>query len=276
MTKKIVNFRVEHFKGLQQVELRDVEDINVLVGKNNSGKSSILHAIDIAGLALQYGDFSRFQLKLEISDLFEDIGQFRLEITYNDGTQLAVSTQQHFQPIIQPNANPDQKFQSILVWPDVNSLIANRRHRTPHDVISNIEARNFQEINGLQILNAIKFYGERNQRGLTPDSYQRLIDEVRNFFPDLTEITSRRTEQDVDTLFYEEYGRQLDIMYSGSGLRHFVDILVKLEISGADVLLLDEPEMGLHPDMQRRFVAYLNRLVKGNCSPGVCISLKNP
>ncbi len=261
MAHKLTNFSIEHFKGLRQVELQDVSSINVLVGKNNSGKSSILHAIDIAGLALQYGDFSRFQLKLEIKDLFEDIGQFGLGLTYEDGSQIQVGSQERFRPVIEPAANDDQKIRSILIWPDVNSLVTNRSHFTPKTIVERIEARNFQGISGLQILNAIKFYGQRNERGLTPESYQNLIDEVRAFFPDLTRIDSGRTEDDIDTLFYEEYGRQLDIIYSGSGLRHFVDILVKLEISGANVVLLDEPEMGLHPDMQRRFVGYLNQLV---------------
>jgi hypothetical protein len=61
---------------------------------------------------------------------------------------------------------------------------------------------------------------------------------------------------------YTEYGKKFDILYSGTGLKHFLDVLLKTTISQADIVLLDEPEMGLHPDLQRRFLDYLNRLTK--------------
>jgi hypothetical protein len=52
----------------------------------------------------------------------------------------------------------------------------------------------------------------------------------------------------------------LDILYSGTGLKHFLDILIKITLSGASVVLLDEPELGLHPDLQRQFISYLKNL----------------
>lgn len=51
-------------------------------------------------------------------------------------------------------------------------------------------------------------------------------------------------------------------MYSGTGLKHFLDILIKITLSGAKIVLLDEPELGLHPDLQRRFMDYLNQLAE--------------
>ena len=87
-----------------------------------------------------------------------------------------------------------------------------------------------------------------------------LIEEIGTYFPDIEKVESDRTETDIATLTYKEYGKELDILYAGSGLKHFIDVLVKATISHAKILLLDEPEMGLHPDLQRRFLSYLTRL----------------
>ena len=43
---------IRYFKGLEHVTLSDCGPINALVGKNSSGKSTVLQAIDMAGLAL--------------------------------------------------------------------------------------------------------------------------------------------------------------------------------------------------------------------------------
>jgi AAA15 family ATPase/GTPase len=40
---------IRFFKGLESVELKECGKLNPLIGKNNSGKSSVLHAIDMAG-----------------------------------------------------------------------------------------------------------------------------------------------------------------------------------------------------------------------------------
>jgi len=65
---------INNFKGLQSVTLEDCGQVNTLIGKNNSGKSSILHAIDMAGLALAVKNWNSFRPKLDIKDLFSDVG----------------------------------------------------------------------------------------------------------------------------------------------------------------------------------------------------------
>ncbi|HOP18811.1 MAG TPA: AAA family ATPase, partial [Amphiplicatus sp.] len=194
---------ITSFKGVAKLKIEQLGDINVFIGKNNSGKSTLLHAIDIAGLALRYSDFSRFQLKLDIEDLFNEIGKFGIDLELDDGNKLKITSHANRNPIIDPTPTEDQKIRTLLVWPDVNSLISNRIHRTPKWVIDQLEARAFQNVNGLQLLHAIQYYGGRNERGLTPKTYDELVAEVQAFFPDISELLSTRTETDVDTLFYK-------------------------------------------------------------------------
>jgi len=67
MAEHLKNITIRSFKGLENVALSDCGAVNAIVGKNNSGKSSILHAIDLASLALSVSDWSNFELKLESS-----------------------------------------------------------------------------------------------------------------------------------------------------------------------------------------------------------------
>lgn len=255
-------FEIQNFKGLKQVRLENCGPINAIVGKNNSGKSSVLHAVDMAGLALSVNAWDRFQPKLEVKDLFASVGDFALSVEFEDASALRVTATPHFGPTIQPTATESQKFKTVLILPDVGTGILQRRHRTPRNIMDHIENRSYGEVNALEILFSIKFYANRSERGFTPESYTNILDEIKRYFPDIEEVESDRTEHDVATLIYKEYQQRFDILYSGTGLKHFLDVLLKTTISGATVVLLDEPELGLHPDLQRRFVEYLGRLAK--------------
>ncbi len=255
---KIKSIYIKNFKGLNEIKIENCGSINAFVGKNNSGKSSILHAIDIASLAISVGSWNAFQPKLEVKDLINDVGSFEIKFLYDNETSTIVKTDAGFSPQLTDNQKNSPK--SILILPDVGFGMLNRNHRTPLWTIQQLEAKNFQNVNALEILYAIKFYAYRNERSLTPTSYESILTEITNYFPDILNLSSDRTEQDVATLTYEEYGKRLDILYSGTGLKHFLDILIKITLSAANIVLLDEPELGLHPDLQRRFIEYLHKL----------------
>ena len=213
------SFRIREFKGLQDVSLESLGSINALVGKNNSGKSTVLHAIDMVGLALHVGNWNEFQPKVEIKDLFGDVGNFAIDIGYANGSELHITASAEYGPTINPNAEDEQKFSTILILPDTGVGMLTRRHKTPHTVIEQVQSRNFANLNALDILFAIKFYSDRNERGLMPATYDSLINEVKEYFPDIDNVTSNRTEQDIATLTYQEYGKELDILYSAGKIR---------------------------------------------------------
>ena len=256
----IKHININYFKGLNSIELRDCGNLSVLVGKNNSGKSSILHAIHMAGLALNLHSWNQFQLKRNIIELFSDIGKFEINLTYKDDTKIQISANFRNIPKITPEANVSQKFKSIIIQPSLSAGLITRNRRSPKQVIDYIDSYEYSQINSLDILYAVKYYAHHNEKGFTPEDYKILISEIIHYFPDLKNIESDRTEEDISTLNYEEYGKNLDIIYSGTGLQHFLDVLLKITISKANVVLLDEPESSLHPDLQRQFIEYLHRI----------------
>ena len=257
---KLHAIEIHSFKGLEAVTIPNCGELNALVGKNNSGKSSILHAIDMAGLALSVRNWNLFQPKLEVKDLFTDVGAFSIGLEYSNGSSLTVAATPQYGPIVNPQPTEYQKFKSVLILPDVGAGMLQRRHHTPKEVITYVEQRRYAEVNSLDILYAIKFYAYREEHGFSPQAYTAILDEIKQYFPEIEAVESDRTETDIATLTYTELGRKLDILYSGSGLKHFLDVLLKTTISGAEIVLLDEPELGLHPDLQRRFIKYLRRL----------------
>lgn len=254
---------VRRFKGIDDVHLTDLSQVNAFYGRNNSGKSTILHALDMAGLALSTRNWNAFQPKLEIKDLFQTAGPFEIDLTYSDGNHAIVRQQDKgFGPTFQPNPTEEQRFRSIYIIPDPGIGLLRRHRSTPRNIMDQVQARNFSEVNGLEILFALKYYAGRRERGLKSEDYERIIADVKDFFPEIQDLVSDRTEDDIATLNYREYDRNLDVIYSGAGLKHFIDIFVKVALSQASVVLIDEPEMGLHPSLQRELLAHFYELAQ--------------
>lgn len=257
----IQNARIAHFKGLENVALEDMSRVNVLIGKNNAGKSSVLHALDMTGLALTRNSWDVFQLKLELKDLFRETGSFRVELEHCDNHTVVV--EKHVDavgPTFPDGAvDEDRKTRTVLITVGNDMAPIRRSSRAPKQVIDQLENRNMDNFTGIDLLYAIRFYGERNERGFVPDDYMGLRDEILQFFPELEGIESGLDESNVSTLEYTEYDEKRDIMYSGAGLQHIAGTLVKMVVSKADLILLDEPEVSLHPDLQRRFHEFLRR-----------------
>lgn len=70
--------RIRHFKSIEDMEIKDIENALILVGKNNTGKTSVLDAIRLlTGFRpVQEGDFNERAQNIEI-----DVS---LEITAED------------------------------------------------------------------------------------------------------------------------------------------------------------------------------------------------
>ena len=167
MATIISRIHISEFKGLSDVIVPELGSVNAFFGKNNSGKSTILHAIDIASLALEINDWSVFQPKLEIKDLFTDSGQFKIELTYSNAPPIEITSNSNFKPIKDPQPIDAQIFKTVFVSPTLMGSLATRRHHTRNTVIERLRARNLTDVNSLNLLSAIRYYGSRNERGFT-------------------------------------------------------------------------------------------------------------
>lgn len=254
----IQDVQIRHFKGLDNVDLEGCRRLNILIGKNNSGKTSILHALDMLGLAAEQGTWSNFEWKLQLEDLFHEDEPFKISLTYRNGQEVTGEKRERDNnPNVTASDGEMPELRSVLIVPNPSFGAQNRTHQTPKSVVDQVRNRNYQHITGLDMLYAIKFYGEKERRGFTTDDYDELVQEIKNFFPDIEGIRSERTEDDIATLSYQEYSEEHDILYSGGGLKHFVDVLMKMTVSKANLVLFDEIDNSLHPDLQRQLLSFL-------------------
>jgi len=196
----ITELKIQYFKAFENVTARGLDRLNAFVGRNNAGKSSVLHALDMAGLALRWNDWNRFQLKLKVEDLFWDKGDFALAFATDTGQTVKISAANRRQPIVDLGGARKEDFDSILILPDSGLGLLNRRPASPHEVFNYIQDRNYNNINALDILQAISFYAKRQERGVAQAEYDSLIKQVRAFFPELESVVSDRTEDLFATL----------------------------------------------------------------------------
>jgi len=80
--------KIEHFRGLKIVEL-DLDETTVLVGENNSGKTSILHALRACLSFLRTGGrsapFDEFDFHLESVDADPSTAKpISIELTFEE------------------------------------------------------------------------------------------------------------------------------------------------------------------------------------------------
>lgn len=90
------------------------------------------------------------------------------------------------------------------------------------------------------------------------DTWQELLDFVLGLTPELEQLSVRaspvdRGPNELD-VFYEEAGaHERELVWAGDGLQIWLQSMFHLwRNRAADVLVLDEPDVFLHPDLQRR------------------------
>jgi len=53
----IKNINIKNYRGLKNIELKDFKDINLFIGENNTGKTSILEVLNILSEPSNLGTF---------------------------------------------------------------------------------------------------------------------------------------------------------------------------------------------------------------------------
>ena len=76
---QIVTLRIRNFKSISDMDIRDVENALILVGKNNTGKTAVLDAVRAVGGSYRIGeedfreDFSNIEITVSLSLTEEDL-----------------------------------------------------------------------------------------------------------------------------------------------------------------------------------------------------------
>lgn len=330
---KLEAVNITNFRSIQEVTLEKCGGFNVIVGKNNAGKSNILRVINIFFESLKQGeilvlnpsinkslDFHQelvgtpiritmfFQLNLhERNDLIEEgiediYDDFYLEIALNDpNPKLSVAVlfelQTYMIPVSEEEFVPevfgcvtkinlckssyltlqeDPHFQTIFEvdYSEINRIIYSEVYEEQPSVPKHILnlIKQIGEINVLYLTERRQPIGEREAAKLFEikntrkgvDSFNVIKEIVTDLLGIEIEVfkstqpsigQSIEAEIDIDKFIVE---------VNGAGILEALRLILDYELNQPDILLIEEPEIHLHPALETIIMRYL-KSIENNC-----------
>lgn len=273
----LTSLRVENFRRYRKFSAA-LDQFNVLVGPNNSGKSSILDAIRLFGSALDLGRrrvpqpvrgpggigttgyiLPTSQLPITARNIHTNYQELDTVLTFrvSDGNQLIV--------YFTPDSACRVCFDPGDVAPKTTEEFSNMY---PLEVIAVPVLAPFEEREALLTskyfesawgtrLSARLFRNYWWRHGELFKEFQELVEET---WPGITILKPEWTDHEPRELvmFYKEGRIDREIYWAGFGFQVWLQMLTHVLTSRNDtVLVIDEPDIYLHPDLQRKLVSVL-------------------
>lgn len=289
--EKIQDNRLQSF---QNVELGCLKPINIIIGKNNIGKSSILDILEMIYGSKTIGTKERiFLTKIISDDLVKSVFDpsiYNGSINgnhYEYGKQFIGKTIT-FQKLNKKNQvvsdfelyNKELPIEHISKWstisekvkiePKITKRILAERNIFPesNDNIMEVDS------NGNGVTRIITNFLNRNQydESLVRDKLLSKLNDIMGEDITFTEIITQQIDTESSTkweIFLREEGKgRIALSNSGSGLKTILMVLVYTilipSVEGKNIsnyiFLFEELENNLHPSLQRRLLKYLEEL----------------
>jgi len=279
---KIRAIRLERFRQFEDTTL-EVGDFNLLVGPNNCGKTTVLHAIRTFFL-LMHGHVRfegeppaamyhrRFLSGAEEVAPTPDIRELwyrqqagkplRITVTFEDGVAFSVVLRQQFGQIhVSAEELPTDLTAAkvakylgtqVAFIPGLVGVLVTEPYATRARRNALATQGRYSEIfrSSLQQLHA-----------KSPD----LLTKINGWLDGLFRVTVSKVafDQEADefvTVQYKQGGVEYDVVSSGSGLQQIIQMLTYLYLSQPRVLLIDEPDAHLHSKLQARLGELFRRV----------------
>lgn len=268
---------VQRMKGIKQVEL-ELGQFNVLVGANNSGKSTILQAIDLAfRLANYHAEFKQGELVLpaqgrrlpdEMMPVADVVDFWYARQTREQNKRLPVVL--GLLVDLGDEGELELEFEIRRMWGGTNSKLVRLSEGISEDAFGAILARRpilipassgmvtreeWRTPARLEVLSLTGRHNEtlrnlllklsENQAAL--ESLQEVLD--RHFGAQIRVADFNFTTDQFITAQYQQIGLVHDLFSAGGGSQQIVQILVYLLLYSPGIALLDEPDAHLNSSM---------------------------
>lgn len=267
MLKEFSIAYLKAYRTKQKIEFAQPIDgklgLTILVGKNNSGKSTILNLIgrlfdNNTEFILERDDIPNRGIPA-VSCLFRGANQTetRIKIVRQGGSHFRKKLDEKTTATWSstPPSNFTKTFLKIVKsrrpWSD-SFNIASRSDPDSFETNEKNRQKNQESPLG-QALNEL-------QRDNKKESFDTV---VRKIIPEFCDWSTERI-LGTDYVFYlTENGSRHVVSETGDGISSILRICYTLVVSGArDTILIDEPELSLHPDAQKRLYAVLREFSK--------------
>lgn len=275
---KIRNVRLKNFKRFEKFQVT-LSGANILVGPNNAGKSSVLDAFRVLYGARRYavrlrpqivhteeGDQYGYEIPESsipinlanvIWDLDDDGAQ--LEFTHENGAKLRINFPSNGQTVLYIVGSGTSNFTGksyferfpvdIVIVPTLSPFESMEPYISDEVVerqrSTRLSSRHFRNIWYRQKSEFAEFKSlvEATWGGLTLDA----------------PVRPAIFKSHMEMFFYEGRRHPREIAWSGFGLQVWMQILTHLMRGKKDsIFILDEPDVYLHPDMQRKLLSIVS------------------
>ena len=274
----IRRIEIERFKSIQHVEL-NLGRVNVLVGANNSGKSSILQAIQFATSVAQTSQLSPSAPK------FNKFGALATSVYPN---QLIYSPVKDPYTLANGGVLKEDESQAICIRFEDESgecVRATFRKGKNKNIAANFTGSEIgkkllslenpfcmyvpglagvpfeEEIRPVGVVRRISAKGDSNTvfrnvlyRLYGSDAWEVFLQDIQSIFPDIQIEIDAREDTDGQIIVRFRFGGNeefLPIDLAGTGILQAIQIAAYVNYFHPEILLLDEPDSHLHPDNQR-------------------------
>ena len=276
MSAHLTSIEFRNYKALKYYSIR-LQDMNILVGPNNCGKSTIVSALRVlaAGLRkarsrnpervrvgnmVQYGySIDVGQLPISTENVHTDYAEIdstivfrlsngnRLQLTFPQGGGCCLVPELERGMVRSPTTFKAQFPFTVAVVPVLGPL----EHDEPL-----VESATVQR--NLQTHLASRHF--RNYWYYYPDDFDKFSDLLSRTWPGM-EIERPEQADKILQMYCKERRITRELFWSGFGFQIWCQLLTHLSRASQDSLLVvDEPETYLHPDVQRQLLVILRGL----------------
>lgn len=275
---RITHIEFSNYKAMQEFRL-ELHDMNLLVGKNNSGKSTILSALRILEYAMRIAQ-TRTPTRVEDASGKLTIGHHipeaylpttieNVHTDYTDVTTLITFTL----------ANSNRLFLHfprdggcILYWEAAKTITSPTQFRQEFPVLIRavpvlgpleqeellVTDETVRRASGTpRAARHFRNYWYRNR-----ERFPDFRDMIESTWPGMSIALPELHAQDRRlVMFCTERRIDRELFWAGFGFQIWCQLLTHLaQAEGADLVVVDEPEVYLHPDVQRQLLPLLRIL----------------
>lgn len=300
-TYLLARIMISNFKAVSAVEL-PLTDVTLLVGSNNSGKSSILQAAHFASRALLQATEANKQSTISLRELDYVPSEFYRELGHNstwgnryDSPESRVRfdfvSAEDQQPFVAEVALKSARNEGISVNPKMPSVLISMLRDQDRVFSAYIPG-----LAGIPLYE--QFISTRNvfRKAASGDSnvvlrnilwllneageLRRAVDALRDVYQDrqirIKVVYDDRSDYNIGVeLHTTGMTSNKPIELAGTGFLQLLQIFSYLYLFHPAILLIDEPEAHLHPTLQTRFVQVLQSRVR-EMGTRVLISTHSP